>query len=451
MAFTVTLYAFTKAPNSTAQPAGSGTDYSCVSNDNFNIIQPRIPLQIGAAANPTSYNYAKIAAWNRYYWIRSWAWEDGLWVAYMEVDALASWKSGIGGLSAYVLRSEAAWNGDIVDTLYPARVPTTTKTQINDPWNAVGFYVVGIVGESSTTCYYKMTNAEFTAFISYIFSDPYWTDVSAGTTGYFKPEFNPMQYITAVTYFPTAFPAGTYTSDNSIKLGYWDTHITGHQLQSFAYYGLPNITVSVPSHPQAATRGAYLDSEPYSKHTLTIPPYGQIPIPAHRVPSSRSIRISGSVDLMTGSSCIRIDTGDYENVIAIATAKVGVPLQLSQVQTKTVSAICTALSPGNLASSWLGVPSAIGNFLTNMMPQVQTTGMDGGLASIFFAPWALVSEFASLVDEDLADRGRPLCEVRQLSTLAGYQRCADVEVTLSCTREEEQMIKNALETGYYYE
>ena len=56
-----------------------------------------------------------------------------------------------------------------------------------------------------------------------------------------------------------------------------------------------------------------------------------------------------------------------------------------------------------------------------------------------------------MVDEDLAHRGRPLCAVRRLDTLPGYQLCTDTDLQLPCTRTEMDAIRGYLESGYYFE
>ena len=58
--------------------------------------------------------------------------------------------------------------------------------------------------------------------------------------------------------------------------------------------------------------------------------------------------------------------------------------------------------------------------------------------------------FAEIVDDDLVCRGRPLCEIRQISTIPGFIQCADVEVHLNCTSGEMVEIKNYMESGFFY-
>ncbi len=479
MAFTVSLYAFTKAPNSTAQPTGSGTDYSCVSNDNFNIIQPRIPLQIGAAANPTSYNYAKIAAWNRYYWIRSWAWEDGLWVAYMEVDALASWKSGIGGLSAYVLRSAAAWNGDIIDDMYPYKSDTVFEEQSAgggytlDPTQ--GTYVVGIAGEGPIS-YYGFTYDGIKWLFKYVTNQAYAAAV-VGSWGWVDPDatakVNGPQYLISAVWIPySLYSNSTYfdTAPSQITIGpalvqNGDSGIPGSAGKPVKqFYWERTVQHIRHHHPYSSIRGGWLDAGA-AVYTIFVPGFGMISLDPTFVASAGRIETRKTIDLMTGSAVLDIVsiTGTTppgaEYMLSRTNGSIGIPLAISNLIKSGVGVsdilsniipVAVGVATQNYAVASLAAVGAIKSLTEKTIPRSNVMGGAPSVARIV-GQEILYYQWLIPADDDLADRGRPLCEVRQLSTLAGYQRCADVEVTLSCTREEEQMIKSALETGYFYE
>ena len=454
MSFTVKLYTFTKAPNSTAQPTG-GTDYSCVSNDDFNIINPRIPLQIGASANPSAYNYAYIGSFSRYYWINRWAWEGGLWVAYMTVDALASWKTNIGGLSAYVLRAAGAYNGNIKDGMYPVKTPTSSRTYFgNEPWQSTYLnqkYVIGIVGKGSTR-YWVMSGTELTTFYTTVFDDTFFNTVDGGGGTLRKAEFNPIQYVTTIRKFPLGDPG--ITTSGSIKLGYWDTGLTGSYISNSGrthvqYTG----SITLPKHPQAATRGPFLNNAPYIEYTAFMPPFGRIQLPGQYLDTSTSLSWTLDVDWVSGSG-ILILKNDNGVIVYQGEATVGMPVQFSQVLCNPTNITSNVIPRIAVAATdiILGTSQGMGaGTFGTMMPEVNTIGTDAGMASIFCEAWSLNTVVLELVDEDLADRGRPLCEKRTLSTLSGYQLCADVDVTIPCTRDEEQLIKGFLESGYFYE
>ena len=454
MSFNVELWTFSKAPNSTAQPTTTSAVFKCVSNEDFNIIEPRVPLQLGPANNPTSYNYAKITVFNRYYWVTRWAFEGGLWVAYMRVDPLASWKSEIGGLSAYVLRSAAAYNGNIRDGLYPVKSPTSSRTFLSDPWEYTYLnqkYVIGIVGNNSTTSYYVMSGSELSTFMQTIFGDPFFNDVD-NNQSLRKADFNPMQYITSLRRFPLGAPGITTTS--RIWLGYWDTGIDAAKISpSNRTYTTYTGTATLTKHSQASTRGTFLNNSPYLEYTMFMPPFGLFQLPGQYFNSSASVSWDVTVDWINGNGILIIKNDD--GVIAFQSqAVVGMLVQISQVLTQPQNLTSNVIGRAStaLADMMLGSSQGMGlGPFEALMPVVTTQGTDAGHASIFCYAWTLMTVETPLVDEDLTDRGRPLCEKRTLSTLSGYQLCADVDVTIPCTRDEEQMIKGFLESGYFYE
>ena len=97
MAFPVSLWKINKKENSTYRPTGSATTYQCVSNADFDILAPDIPLNIGLAENPTAWNYAYISAFNRYYFITDWRVQNGMWWCSLHCDVLAIRRDETGG------------------------------------------------------------------------------------------------------------------------------------------------------------------------------------------------------------------------------------------------------------------------------------------------------------------------------------------------------------------
>ena len=159
MAFPVSLWKINKKENSTYRPTGSATTYQCVSNADFDILSPDIPLNIGLTENPTAWNYAYIAAFNRYYFITDWRVQNGMWWCSLKCDVLASWRDEIGGQVLYVDRSAAQFDGNIVDTTYPGTadfsvtsVPFTLKDADQHAWKTDGTYadgtfIMGVIGK----------------------------------------------------------------------------------------------------------------------------------------------------------------------------------------------------------------------------------------------------------------------------------------------------------------
>lgn len=452
MAFNVNFYTFTKEVNSTARPSGSGTVFSCVSNADFNILAPRLPLQLGAAANPTAYNYCRVEVWGRYYWVSRWAFEAGLWVAYCEVDALASWKTEIGATSAYVLRAAADSDGNLVDTMYPTKTPIMSNVPMTDPWSSTYLdhcYVVGIVNGNSKTDYFVMTTSELSTFISTVFGDPFFTNQVQQGGALLKAEFNPMQYITTIMKFPVAKP--DITVAGQIWLGYWNTGLTGDKITNRTHKHYTG-SVTLPKHPQASVRGAYLNNSPYLNYTLCAPPFGLISVPMQSFVNEATLSWDVDVDFIGGRGIMAIMPASFE-VVGLYESQVGCPMQLSQVMTHPMSAVTNLLSgvAAGLMGNIIGGVNGIINAAECALPTVQTTGINAGLAGVFTQPWALAVTTYPVADDDVAHRGRPLCQVRQLSTLSGYQLCTDTDIQIPATRQEIDTIRAYLESGYYYE
>ena len=478
--FNVEFWSFTKAPNSTAQPTSTSTVFKCVSNEDFNIIEPRVPLQLGPASNPTSYNYAKISVFSRYYWVTRWAFEGGMWVAYMRVDALASWKSQIGGMSAYVLRSAAAWNGDIIDNMYPFESETVFEEQsvalsgytLNP---TQGTYIVGIAGDGPIS-YYGFTYDGVRWLFRYVVSSSYAADVQ-GAWGWVDPDavakVNGPQYLISAVWIPytlynnsTLFdtaPSKIRVGPASIDNGAGDVpNSAGKPLKQF--YWERTAQHIRHHHPDSSTRGYWLDAGA-AVYTINAPGFGLISLDPSFVASAVRIETRKKIDLMTGSAILDVVSVTTttppgpEYMLSRTNGSVGIPLQISNLIKSGVGVsdilsniipFAAAVATENYGMAALVAAGAIKSLTEKAVPRANVMGGPASVArlvgnEIMYYQWLIP------VDDDLADRGRPLCEKRTLSTLSGYQLCANVEVQIPCTRDEEQMIKGFLESGYFYE
>jgi len=463
VAFNVTLYSFTKEVNSTARPSGSGSTYPCVVITPCDIINPQLRLQLGTGYNPSSYNYCYVPAWGRYYWVNDWIMDGPIWTAVCNVDPLASWKTQIGATSAYVLRSAAAYDGDVIDNLYPTLAdPTVTVSNYNTGWFTDldydhGTFVVGLINSQGATDYVYMTPTQFRQFATEAFSDRFYTQAAAGVSWMTKAIFDPMQYLASATWFPLLFTGGTATT---AKLGYWDTGVSCYQAATFL-----NRTASqlpVPKHPQTTARGAWINSAPVTTYTLETWPFGRLALDPALLYGYTTISLVMTVDYISGVGILKVIAGNSTTgpIITTSSAQLGVSVQISQVLRDNFGATMGVASgliggvisaaTGNVAGAIGGAMSAISSGVKGMYPDVTTSGANAGFAGLY-GQWRLYSKFYLMVDEDLAHRGRPLCAVRRLDTMPGYQLCTDTDLQLPCTRTEMDAIRGYLESGYYFE
>lgn len=492
---------FAKKYNSTKRPVGA-VDRSLTGHlkQPCSIMKPIINIErLPQDANPCVYTYAIIPAFQRFYFVEDWVWNDGLWEVHMSEDVLGTWKTQIGASTEYVLRTDSItdYNGEITDTTYPATTDFTIRSQISSgPFPttiSVGCYVVGIISGNSASAvgaisYYAMTSYQFGVLNSALLSDtnlitmglaildpstgemqPTITDMSLELL---KTMYNPFQYIVSCMWFP--FPVDTIPDTDpvttGIKIGWWEyPSVSGNlmyaQTANFAEH------MQLTTHPQA-TRGTYMNYAPYTRRTL-IGRFGTVALDGAYFNSNyNSVGVEYVVDLITGQCKAGIERlqphgqGFDSDIIAQREFLLGVPIQLAQVGVDYLGTAVSAINtiPQVMGGAISGIASGQGaitgaiacgasgiyNTLQTAMPQVETSGHNGS----FLAPaneTRLVEQFFEVVDEDLEHRGRPLCEMRRLDTLDGFILCAEGEIDISCFDDERKTIMQHLTTGFFWE
>ena len=465
----VTLYEFKKRENSTKRPDSSATQrtHNAVLKTPTSLLRPEISFDFGLKGNPSFYNYAYISdLGNRYYFIRDWTVSEGhIWTAHMEVDVLASWKASIGASTQYVTRSSFSSDGSIVDGLYPAKGDVTLRAESTSIWPTVtaisgGSYVVGIVNNSAdaigAVAYYVFSEAKFRAFMAYLMGDVSWTgQIDDISVDLLKVLFNPMQYITSVMWYPDNAPAGEKVT--SIPFGWWNLPVSAAKLKTSGV--LPSAAnITIPKHPQAATRGKYLNAAPFSQYTFDSRVWGVIPIDTTSIINEEALSMSYTVDYTTGIADMYLKAGLSDYAIAVRRGQYGVPVQIAQIGQNYLNMALTSVNGAANVTKNLFNPvgaitagaNMIGDMINASMPEFATSGSNGTVANFTSAP-TLYAKFLPVVSDDNDDRGRPYCKKVQLSTVPGYQVIADPDLAIAGTSEENREIKNYLAGGYFYE
>ena len=467
----VELYKFTKRLNSTARPTPStGTSFTCELKDETSFINPILKFRpdhlTSGLFSPSAYNYAYIAYWQRYYYITDWKYINGLWECYLTVDVMASFRSEIGATSAYIIRSNSAYNGNIIDSFYPAKSDVTIqKTNVACAWYNVtpsgGSYILGVINYENgnkigALNYYALTTAQLSSILNYLFTDNIYnsSSITEMGKGLYKSLFNPFQYIVSCLWFPFSTSAfGSAQTD--IKIGYWSTAVQGIIVSSLTEKTF--VTATIPDHPQL-TRGAYLNRAPYTKHTLYIPPFGCIPIDTNFISIGKYLYSAVLVDHITGQATIRValspsssNLNEY-NIMCERTGMLGVPIQLAQILTDYVNTLSSASDVISSALSFNlgGVFKGLLSAVESQMPKVSTSGANGSFIETLQYP-QLISEFLNIVNENQTEFGRPLCDTRTISTLSGYIQCGEADHAFSGTKAENEEINRMLKEGFFYE
>ena len=439
---------FSKKPNSTKQPSGSGTQLTVRLKENCSVLNP---IFIVHGYN-LSHNYIKWGS--RYYFIDDIVILSNEHAEYVcRTDVLATFKSDIGSSSQYVLRASGQYNLDIVDTKYPAMASATIAETLlsNIAVDSTGIYVVGVLSASSSgnaVTYYTLGESNFNQLMIALF-DPTYLNAADISVELQKELVNPMQYITSCYWFP--FTAQQAAGDMAlIKFGWWDAGVYGGKLSESGRIVSLEQTFSVQSHPQAATRGRYLNDSPYTRHTLNCYSFGSIPLDPAPFAKGAAGAIEIDVDLFTGIAQMYVACQGSRLFTSVS--QFGVPIQMAQSQGNVISGALSALggAVGLAYGNVVGFAQGIASAVESAMPQVQSAGANGSKVAFMETP-NIVSEFRSLVDEDNAQIGRPLCMVKTINTMSGFILCENADLDSAASLPEKDQIVSYMNSGFYYE
>lgn len=494
----VQFFALAKRPNSTARPnlTGGSTYTDIQLKGPCSIRTPTIKIRMASGADPVGFNYCYIEDFERYYFVNDWVNENYNWYAYLVEDELATWKDAIGSSTQYILRSSYSYDGAIIDEYYPTKAGQTTAEQATSFWPSnpnSGYYVLGIINNDAgadhvgAVAYYVFSVPGLEAFMKNLFEDD--PNAATGTvnsfTGYkvgdsdltnaiYKSLFDPMQYITSCIWLPfqphTMREAGLDNGLLKVPYGYWEIDCTGDitprvcdRLDLSHYSKRTSLTfATIPKHPQAATRGKYLNLAPFSRYSLFFKPFGMIPIDPMLLVNGTALYCDVDLDCVTGQAVLNLSTVSSGGTpFYTQTAQVGVPVALAQMSRDYLGAALSATGgvagtimsalTGNIPGAIANAAGAIGSTAASLMPQLSTTGANGSFVEMY-QDTVLSAVFLPLVDEDNADRGRPLCKKATISSYPGYLVIADPDVSINeATREEMDAIRAHMEAGFFYE
>lgn len=474
----VIFYNFNKKINSTARPTLSGTTIDCIIKDGSSQLSPTIRIKWSSGAAPV-YNYAYIAAFGaRYYFVSDWTFEERQWTARLTVDVLATYKTSIGGLSKYVLRSASAENVDAIDTAYSSISGYDTVELDSTPalgWStygsAGGSFVATVVGEQNevsgnNVSIYSLKGTQLQTLIANMINkmslaanqlsgNDTWTVLKQIMQLPFAFTTDVTQFLKNVMWFPFEFSNGGYVKD--VYLGPYKAIQTGALVSNPIH--IDSVSISLAGVlPTGTRKWEYM--APYGEYYLNFPPFGMIPIDAADVLNGTEIEIDVRTDAMSGLGFLSVThynqtTGEVR-AIAQKTAQVGVTIPYGGWAPNYTGAISGAM--GVLVAANAGeygkfmMPSAIGNAIASGGFTGYSAGTSSGGASIIGTSPKIFGRIRRHVDIDPNELGYPLCEIRQINTLSGYVKVQDGDITsLTATDSELMQVKSYLEGGFFYE
>lgn len=334
MAIEIKLYQFSKKENSTKRPGNDdlkGT-FPCRLISPTSITSPSVDLALPAGFSVKYVNYAYIQEFDRYYWITGWTYSAGLWIANMTVDALASWKNGIGRSTQYITRSSAE-NIHVPDVIYPLTNDVEIENLECESYPEInlykGFYVVTVISDSREVMgeypwspigsYASFTDTwiitpEGLRILSFslLGSGDLWEQVRNG-------KYKIGDFVLTIRWCP--FEIADYSKMGKyydrIRIGgqevYYDAttsttryYLSGYKIYpSVIYYETDLIFNNIPKHPQIE-RGRYLNYEPYSMYRMIWPTIGTVELNSLRMADHYSAIVKIRIDLRSGAGYYEI-------------------------------------------------------------------------------------------------------------------------------------------------
>lgn len=495
MGFSIYLYNNFKNKRSTATPGTAALQFAdCLLREGCSVQRPTIGIDGtgGAAWNPSSYNYAYINAFSRYYWITDWTWQNGLWWCSLRVDVLTTARGAIGSSELYVLRSSYSWDGRISDSLYPVKTQATAKQitlpQLWQPGSSTGMYIAQIACKTGVNIY-VMTPAQWYALTDYLYSDAYYDAVLTSLSIDMYPEakiaLDPMQFILSVKYIPAPFKLPSSTdwalnyidaSSVGVRIGTIQTSImpTGVILRNDSS-SITRLTQTFEldssdlQHPLASERGEYLNFPPYTRWYAYIPPFGSVELDSGKIAKGSTLFVTQMYDLAGGTARLNISattTGTGTLPVADLTVPIGLDVPVAHVQAPGVSptsllqsglsafggavgSVLTLNPVGLISSIFGGATSAVRDMAEGDKPVLSSTGGISSQVNYTGIPHLTIVHYTP-VDDDLEDNGRPLCQIRRLSTIPGYIVCDPTGFTCGLTDEETAEIQQYMREGFFY-
>lgn len=453
----INLYNFAKKSNSTARPSG-GLVATVNANikDNCSLINPVLLLDYGH----NDFNYIYIPSFGgRYYFVDDIVLNHGLIEVQCSVDVLATYKTEIGSTNMYITRSSYSYDGNIIDNNYPGKnnIQVTDNTVSISGLSFTGFengyYVLGVQGNTAVSTnaviYFQLTPSQFSNVLKNFYANTgsgWWGNMAAGV----KNALNKIDdFIVSCRWYPFRWvdPSDPDQLYQNVFLGIYDTTISAPVLSTNRSALAASVTL--PAHPQAATRGNWLKKAPYTRYDIIDPLFGRISLNPEDI-TGTGITIQIKPDYTTGVCQYSVLSGT--SVIYYTYEKLGIDISLNGASVDVLGAI------GNVGGAivkaavgdWLGAASNIGNAAVNSFENPGNKGPAGGYASLLGGR-IVRTYFMLMADEDNANHGRPYCQINKPASLPGYIMAENPHVITLGTDTETNMINAMIEAGIYYE
>ena len=463
----VKFYVHNKRNNSLQLPTG-GTSIPCVLKDSTSVTAP--VLELKTATIPTTYNYAYIPDFGRYYYVNEWTYNKGIWSCSLAVDVLTSWRANILESSAFVEYSSSNYSLDYTDN----RVMSTQEKEISvseissglTVFDSNGCYILSVIstdanGYNGACAVYALTQSQLAQFSATITAQDFLDGVWEGVKKSFN---NPFEAIVSCRWIPFSVDSLSGTI-KEINITYAGTGVNGKLLTS--NFKEQSFSMNLPRNSDTPT---FLDTVPFVTATLYLPFVGTVPVDIDAYYKSDRLSCDMRCDVVTGDivytigSSFEAFTSTYSGNCATQ-----IPLSNSMVDSLGMVASTSGIIGGivsTVASIALKKPIKAGLLTTgaSAIGAIRSaevhTSTNGSLSSrigskisLAFKMVVMRSNVLDMVTSSMRINtiGLPCYKTLQLSTLSGYCQCSGASVSAPATDTELETINDFVNSGIYIE
>ena len=467
MSVTITLYKnFSKKKNSTKQPT-SGTTANVVFKDDCSVEAPVFLIN----GVDLDYNYLNFNG--AYYYIDDIVLRNNnIYELHCSKDVLATYKSTIGSLTAFIERSSSAYDVMVND-------PVITPTQDIDSYSAAttgiaalygsGCFVVQVMSQQGITLYAcesltpwgvilnpsSYSASDIVAWIDSKISQSFDLDVYVGSI-----KWMPMNASTIGTGPIGTLPIGPLnpvvptTSGNRVY--------TCNQRYVAESSGTLQLPTSLPYNDFR------LCNPRFTQWTGYFPGVGTVDLDSsifgEAALSNRTITVDTQIDLVSGNICYNLLTGSNNARLGEFNGNVGIDVPLGKASYNTASSVTTlvggvaAAAASAVAQNYAGAVAAGVSTVVSVAdnavnPQVSVlSGGSGNKGELSRHGSIKISYKAYNTREiPLTSYGRPLYAWRQINALSGFVKCNAASIDIPGEGPDKDAVNSYLNGGFYYE
>lgn len=436
----ITLYNFNKRTNSLKRPNTQGINKTVTLKQEVSLFHPIFILK----EYVESYNYIKWGS--RYYYINDVRYIRTNYIELScDIDVLATYRNQILNSSQFVLYSSSTYNKWIVDSRLSLsalkNVTSSTATIFTESTHYILEYVTSSPTFGPSGCVVITSQQAYD--LAQTFSNTDFIETLVNLQKSLNSAYDAFLRATRVP-----FNCGSGVSQN-IVLGSYSTSVSG-EIPDLAFQ--IKISVSIPWQ-----YNDFRNLNPFTSVLLFLPGYGYMELNPSDLIGQDSISITLNVNGATGVGTYQIGNLASCNANFGTNVSIGTVSQNASAVIGGASSMIIGGATGNGAVVGAGLlQGAIGS----IQRSVGSTGGIGG-SYVYTSPSGIsnfnkvhlyvISHNTNVDPSNLTEKqGRPLFEVKTLTSLSGYCQCMNASVDV----ENEQMndtINNLLNGGVYIE